>query len=341
MNLEKENDVFSFSEYRFIKQLRAERFNRPEHRSILSVETITLYNKLKEAIKTVNKLFSDTNIGDARRDFRELLAYVDQYQADIDLLMCQMQYEPKVKETIVFAPVTTDILDRMNLILQYVRKLAREISSNDKITEKPSKENIIESDVSSLPSRVFYLIKIKTNDHAGSSLSNETNVVMKLHGLMNKSTDIYLDQSINSTKWQPGQIDVFNIEMVYLGDLYAIEIGHDSEFSSWKVDWIDIIDDGGNLFRFPIGQTFDERSNEKKSRYIFQRDFGRVSQLPNKPMKRIRTYQQIGFTTYKVQVKTGKRISRATDSIITLQLKGEYGSFSGENREISDRIRCK
>jgi hypothetical protein len=152
---------------------------------------------------------------------------------------------------------------------------------------------------------------------------------MKLYGTYNKSPDIRLIQSINKIKWQSGQMDLFNIELNYLGDLYAIEIWHDSQYSSWKVDWIEIIDDAANIYRFPLDRLFDKYSDEKKTRFIIQRDIGPVNRLPTKPIKQIKPYKQIGFSTYTVQVKTGKQPNKVTDSAVFMQLKGENGNFSG------------
>ncbi|CAF0757455.1 unnamed protein product [Didymodactylos carnosus] len=127
---------------RNIYQLRADRFNRPEYRTICSVETATLYNKFKEAVKEVNHVISDTSIHPKdKRHLNELLTYINQLEGDVGLLMCNLQYEPKVKETIIFAPVTTDILDRMNLILHYVQTLADNISTNSFMTEEKENNN--------------------------------------------------------------------------------------------------------------------------------------------------------------------------------------------------------
>jgi hypothetical protein len=234
-----------------------------------------------------------------------------------------MQYQPKVKETILFSPVTTDILDRMNLILHHVRTLAHKISTDEDLQEE------LPNDLSNIPNKIIYIIKIKTNDEISSSLSDETNVTIKLHGTYNKSPDIRLIQSINKIKWQSGQIDLFNIELNYLADIYAIELWHDSQYSSWKVDWIEIIDDAANIYRFPLERLFDKYSDEKKTRFIIQRDIGPVNRLPTKPVKQIKPYKQIGFSTYTIQVKTGKQPNKVTDSSIFIQLKGENGHFSG------------
>jgi hypothetical protein len=239
-----------------------------------------------------------------------------------------MQYEPKVKETILFSPVTTDILDRMNLILHHVRTLTNQISTGDYIDEN-NQENL-SNNLSNIPTKVTYIIKIKTNDEISSSLSDETNVTIKLNGTYNKSPDVRLIQSINKIKWQSGQIDLFNIELNYLGDIYAIELWHDSQYSSWKVDWIEIIDDGANIYRFPLDRLFDKYFDEKKTRFIIQRDIGPVNRLPIKPLKQIKPYKQIGFSTYTVQVKTGKQPNKVTDSSIFIQLKGENGTFAGK-----------
>jgi len=244
-----------------------------------------------------------------------------------------MQYEPKVKETILFSPVTTDSLDRMNLILHYVRTLSNQISTGDYLDENFQEEN--SNDFSNIPTKVTYIIKIKTNDDISSSLSNEINVLMKLYGTYNKSPDIHLIQSINKIKWQSGQIDLFNIELNYLGDIYAIEIWHDSQYSSWKVDWIEIIDDAANIYRFPLNRLFDKYTNEKKTRFIIQRDIGPINRLPTKPLKEIKPYKQIGFSTYTVQVKTGKQPKKVTDSSIFIQLNGENGNFSGKNLKLN------
>jgi hypothetical protein len=272
-------------------------------------------------------MFVDSKSDQDKRYLQELLCYINQYEGDIDLLMCQMQYEPKVKETILFSPVTTDILDRMNLILHQVRTLANQISTDDYLND--NLEEDISSNLSPMPNKVTYIIKIQTNNQISSSLSDETNVSMKLYGTYNKSPDIRLIQSINKIKWQSGQMDLFNIELNYLGDLYAIEIWHDSQYSSWKVDWIEIIDDAANIYRFPLDRLFDKYSDEKKTRFIIQRDIGPVNRLPTKPIKQIKPYKQIGFSTYTVQVKTGKQPNKVTDSAVFMQLKGENGNFSG------------
>ena len=295
---------------------------------------------MKESIRDINTLFSNPKFNEHRRHFTEILTFINQYQSDIDLLMCQMQYEPKVKETILFAPVTTDILDRLNLILHSVEVLAKEISSIQVDEQQTIEKNSNDIDSFAAPSKVAYLIKVKTNDQASSSLSDEIDVTLKLYGSHNKSADIRLIQSVNKKKWQPGQIDTFNIELNYLGDIYAIEICHSAEYSSWKVDWIDVIDDAANLYRFPIDRILDKNSNDNKSRFIIQRDLGPVPRIPTKPAKQVKSYNQIGFTTYKVQVKTGKQINRTTDASVFIQLQGVNGSFSGKKISIHGVIRA-
>jgi len=314
---------------RNIYELRAERFHRPEHRAILSVETVTLYNKLKESIKEINNTLNESKSDDDKRYFQELLTYINQFEGDIDLLMCQMQYEPKVKETILFSPVTTDILDRMNLILHHVRTVAQQISSGEVLNDSMQNDENLD-DPSNLPEKVNYIIKIKTNDEPSSSLSDETNVNIRLYGTHSKSPDIRLLQSINKTKWQSGQIDLFNIELNYLGDIYAVEMGHDSEYSSWKIDWIEVIDDAANVYRFPVDRLIAKQADEKKSQAIIQRDVGPVNRLPTKPDKQSKPYKQIGFSTYTVKVKTGKQPNKVTDSSVFIQMKGENGEFSGK-----------
>ena len=296
------------------------------------METVTLHHRLKEAVREINALLLDPKSNPDKRHLQELLTYVNQFEGDIDLLMCQMQYEPKVKETIVFVPVTTDLLDRLNLILHYVRTLANKIASGDYLAERQEDSGeLVEADPSNLPAKVTYIIKIKTSEDISSSLSDEANVSIRLHGTNNKSADIPLEQSVNKTKWQAGQIDLFNVELTYLGDIYAIELGHDSQFSSWKVDWVDVIDDAANMYRFPVDRVFDKYSREKKTRFIVQRDVGPVHRLPTKPTKQATAYKQIGFTTYTVQVKTGKQPNKATDSSVFIQVKGENGTFAGES----------
>ncbi|CAF4848996.1 unnamed protein product, partial [Rotaria sp. Silwood1] len=314
---------------RNIYELRAERFNRPEYRSLLSVETTTSHSKLKQAIREINKMFIDTKSNQDKRHLQELLTYINQFEGDIDLLMCQMQYEPRVKETILFSSVTNDILDRMNLILYCARTLSEKISNDDnidEINENISKE--INNDLLNIPTKITYIIKIKTNNDISSSLSNDIQVKIKLYGTYNKTSDIILTESTNKNKWQSGQIDLFNIELNYLGDIYAIEIWHDNQYSSWKVDWIEIMDDAANIYRFPLNRLFDKYSNEKKTHFIIQRDIGPVNHLPSKPFKQIKPYKKIGFSTYTIQVKTGKQPNKVTDSSIFIQLKGENGSFA-------------
>ena len=169
-------------------KLRAERFNHPEYRSILSVETTTFHNKLKQTIREINKMFLDLQ---NKRHLQELLIYINQFEGDLDLLICQMQYEPKVKETILFSSVTIDILDRMNLILHCTRTLSKTTSQNN--TNDEIIEQEIDSDLlNNLPANVTYIIKIKTNDEISSSLSETTNVKIKLYGTYKNSTDIHL-----------------------------------------------------------------------------------------------------------------------------------------------------
>ncbi|CAF3598448.1 unnamed protein product [Adineta steineri] len=313
---------------RNIYELRADRFNRPEYRSVLSVETVTLHNKLKEITREINKIFLDENFQQDKRHLQELLTYINQFEGDIDLLMCQMQYEPKVKETILFSPVTTDILDRMNLILYSVRTLANKISTGDYLNEQNEINNDDIKNLSNIPTKVSYIIKIKTNNEKSSSLSDETNVTIRLYGTYNKSSDIHLTESTHKAKWQSGQIDLFSIELNYLGDIYAVEIWHNSDYSSWKVDWIEIIDDAANIYRFPLNRLLDKYSDEKKTRFIIQRDIGPVNRLPTKPLQENKPYKQLGFSTYKVQVKTGKQPNKVTDSSIFIELKGENGNFT-------------
>lgn len=299
------------------------------------METITLHNRLKEAIRDINRAFLDEKSQPDKRHMQELLTYINQFEGGVDLLMCQMQYEPRVKETIVFTPVTTDILDRMNLILHYVRTLAKKISTGDYLDKADDNANEDKEEPepthgsSSAPTKATYIIKIKTNEDASSSLPSETNVFAKLHGTHTKTPDVRLLQSIHKNRWQPGQIDVFNIELSYLGDVYALEIWHESPQSAWQVDWIEVVDDGANVYRFPLGRPFGKGADERKPRVVLQRDVGLVNRLPSKPGKQTRPYKQLGFTTYTVQVKTGKQPSKATDSLIFMELRGEDVSFTG------------
>ena len=56
---------------------------------------MTLHSKLKEAIREINRIFSESKSDQDKRYLQELINYINQYEGDIDLLMCQMQYETK------------------------------------------------------------------------------------------------------------------------------------------------------------------------------------------------------------------------------------------------------
>ena len=177
------------------------------------METITLHNKLKEAIREINRIFSESKSEQDKRYLQELMNYINQYEGDIDLLMCQMQYEPKVKETILFSPVTTDILDRMNLILHQVRTLAKQISSDDHLNDQLDEETSPE--LSTIPNKATYIIKIQTNNQSSSSLSDDANVSIKLYGTYNKSPDVRLIQSIGSKSSMMQRISIVFLSIGY------------------------------------------------------------------------------------------------------------------------------
>uniref|UniRef100_A0A8D0GZA6 Lipoxygenase homology PLAT domains 1 n=1 Tax=Sphenodon punctatus TaxID=8508 RepID=A0A8D0GZA6_SPHPU len=159
-----------------------------------------------------------------------------------------------------------------------------------------------------------YIVTVKTGDkkHSGT----DANVFIILYGTKDDTGTVGLKASkTNKNKFERGQIDVFTVECVDLGDLKKIKIGHYNEGSSpgWFLEWVEIDAPSlGLCLKFPSGRWLDKSEDDGTiARDIFPAEL------------QTRTY--VPFVPYEVTVHTSDIFGAGTYADVFVVLYGVDG----------------
>ncbi|NWI83337.1 LOXH1 protein, partial [Dryoscopus gambensis] len=158
----------------------------------------------------------------------------------------------------------------------------------------------------------------------------DANVFLSIYGMERGDTgERQLKRSNNLNKFEKGQVDVFTIKAIDLGELKKLRIRHDNSGSrpSWFLERVEIIDlkesttyyfpcqrwlaveeDDGQIARelVPVDEAFVKKDSENES------------QSP----ATLGLEQKAKSTTYMVKVKTGDKKNAGTDANVFITLYG-------------------
>jgi hypothetical protein len=164
--------------------------------------------------------------------------------------------------------------------------------------------------VASLP-LINYKVSVKTGDRPGAG--TDANVFIWIYGEKGDSGKKLLEKPGNN--FERNQTDDFGLELVDLGEIKKIRIGHDNKGvgASWFLDKVVIEDEKNNKqWYFLCGHWFakDEEDGQIE-RDIPASDKDGVTCLP--------------MTFFKVTTVTGNRRGAGTDANVFITLYGESG----------------
>ena len=154
-----------------------------------------------------------------------------------------------------------------------------------------------------------YKISVYTADRRGAG--TDANVFIHLFGDKGESGDLNLDNSSNN--FERAQKDVFGFEMVELGEIKKIRIGHDNKGigAGWLLDKVVVYcERGAKQWYFPCGRWLD--TNEDDGKTIREIEAVENDQNGCSPL-----------TTYNLKIFTADRRYAGTDAQVHIQLFGE------------------
>uniref|UniRef100_S4RSQ9 PLAT domain-containing protein n=1 Tax=Petromyzon marinus TaxID=7757 RepID=S4RSQ9_PETMA len=165
-----------------------------------------------------------------------------------------------------------------------------------------------------LPGVVVYQLSVLTGGRAGAD--TDARVHASLWGERGDSGARLLHRSLNNPiPFQEGQMDVFRLEAVSLGELRKVVIGHDgtSPGQGWFLDRVVVKVTGSELDReyvFPCERWLDQGRDDRKVERELEAQVGNVTLLLHR---------------YVVSVHVGERWGAETFAGVYMTLYGESG----------------
>ncbi|KAG2499991.1 hypothetical protein HYH03_002273 [Edaphochlamys debaryana] len=157
-----------------------------------------------------------------------------------------------------------------------------------------------------------YEITVVTSDIKGAG--TDSNVFMVMYGDKNTSGEVKLENGPEN--FSRGRTDVFNVDLLPLGNVNSLRIGHDAKGNNprWHLDRVVVKNKTANTppLVFPCGQWFATDVGDKKIVRLLKMS-GEAGELGEPKLLR-----------YKVQVKTSDVKGAGTDANVTLQFFGEH-----------------
>ncbi|GLC44364.1 hypothetical protein PLESTF_000049800 [Pleodorina starrii] len=160
-----------------------------------------------------------------------------------------------------------------------------------------------------------YEITTVTSDIKGAG--TDANVFMVIYGNKNTSGEVKLENGPDN--FSRNRTDVFLVDLLPLGDVYQLRVGHDAKGNNprWHLDRVIVRNKTLNSapLVFPCGQWFATDIGDKK--------IVRLLKLPGAPDAAQQAEPKL--LRYKVVVKTSDVKGAGTDANVSLQLFGEHG----------------
>ncbi|XP_068857631.1 lipoxygenase homology domain-containing protein 1 [Aphelocoma coerulescens] len=158
----------------------------------------------------------------------------------------------------------------------------------------------------------------------------DANVFLSIYGMERGDTgERQLKRSNNLNKFEKGQVDVFTIKAIDLGELKKLRIRHDNSGSrpSWFLERVEIIDLKENTtYYFPCQRWLAvEEDDGQIARELVPVDEAFVkkdSENDGQSPATLGLEQKAKSTTYTVKVKTGDKKNAGTDANVFITLYG-------------------
>ncbi|XP_054033763.1 lipoxygenase homology domain-containing protein 1 [Dryobates pubescens] len=173
-----------------------------------------------------------------------------------------------------------------------------------------------------------YEVRVLTGNVSGAG--TDANVFLNIYGIGRGDTgERQLKRSNNLNKFEKGQVDVFTIKAIDLGELKKLRIGHDNTGSSpsWFLERVEIIDlKESTTYYFPCQRWLAvEEDDGQIVRELVPVDEAFVKKDTENDGQSLATLgleQKAKSTTYTVKVKTGDKKNAGTDANVFITLYG-------------------
>uniref|UniRef100_A0A8C2T270 Lipoxygenase homology PLAT domains 1 n=1 Tax=Coturnix japonica TaxID=93934 RepID=A0A8C2T270_COTJA len=173
-----------------------------------------------------------------------------------------------------------------------------------------------------------YEVHVLTGTVWGSG--TDANVFLSIYGIGRGDTgERQLKRSSNLNKFEKGQVDVFTIKAIDLGELKKLRIRHDNSGSSpsWFLERVEIVDlKESTTYYFPCQRWLAvEEDDGQIVRELVPVDEAFVkkdSENDGQSLATLGLEQKAKSTTYIVKVKTGDKKNAGTDANVFITLYG-------------------
>uniref|UniRef100_A0A803V3A7 Lipoxygenase homology PLAT domains 1 n=1 Tax=Ficedula albicollis TaxID=59894 RepID=A0A803V3A7_FICAL len=200
------------------------------------------------------------------------------------------------------------------------RWLARDEGDKELVVELVPEESELEENT--------YEVHVLTGTVWGAG--TDANVFLSIYGMERGDTgERQLKRSNNLNKFEKGQVDVFTIKAIDLGELKKLRIRHDNSGSrpSWFLERVEIVDlKESTTYYFPCQRWLAvEEDDGQIARELVPVDEAFVkkdSENDGQSPATLGLEQKAKSTTYTVKVKTGDKKNAGTDANVFIILYG-------------------
>ncbi|XP_069736464.1 lipoxygenase homology domain-containing protein 1 [Phaenicophaeus curvirostris] len=201
------------------------------------------------------------------------------------------------------------------------RWLARDEGDKELVVElMPEGESDLEENT--------YEVRVLTGTVGGAG--TDANVFLSIYGVGRGDTgERQLKRSNNLNKFEKGQVDVFTIKAIDLGELKKLRIRHDNSGASpsWYLERVEIVDrKESTTYYFPCQRWLAvEEDDGQIVRELVPVDEAFVkkdSENDGQSLATLGLEQKAKSTTYTVKVKTGDKKNAGTDANVFITLYG-------------------
>ncbi|XP_064294800.1 lipoxygenase homology domain-containing protein 1 [Phalacrocorax carbo] len=201
------------------------------------------------------------------------------------------------------------------------RWLAKDEGDKELVVELvPDEESSLEENT--------YEVRVLTGNMWGAG--TDANVFLSIYGIGRGDTgERQLKRSNNLNKFEKGQVDVFTIKAIDLGELKKLRIRHDNSGASpsWFLERVEIVDlKESTTYYFPCQRWLAvEEDDGQIVRELVPVDEAFVkkdSENDGQSLATLGLEQKAKSTTYTVKVKTGDKKNAGTDANVFITLYG-------------------
>ncbi|XP_065519706.1 lipoxygenase homology domain-containing protein 1 isoform X2 [Lathamus discolor] len=217
------------------------------------------------------------------------------------------------------APEEEEVMDVYTFVAH--RWLAKDEGDKELVVELvPDGESALEENT--------YEVHVLTGSVWGAG--TDANVFLSIYGIGRGDTgERQLKRSNNLNKFEKGQVDVFTIKAIDLGELKKLRIRHDNSGTSpsWFLERVEIVDlKDSTTYYFPCQRWLAvEEDDGQIVRELVPVDEAFVkkdSENEGQSLATLGLEQKAKSTTYTVKVKTGDKKNAGTDANVFITLYG-------------------